>query len=67
MRAAVNDEDIVAIRARRRVHRPLDILAKPTFPTVMVDLVQPNLLDATGDGAVVIKRIRKASEALLGP
>ncbi len=33
-------------------------------PTVMVDLIQPNLLDAAGDGAVVIERIRKASEAL---
>jgi poly-gamma-glutamate synthesis protein (capsule biosynthesis protein) len=33
-------------------------------PTVMVDLVQPNLLDPAGDGAVVIKRIRKASEAV---
>jgi poly-gamma-glutamate synthesis protein (capsule biosynthesis protein) len=33
-------------------------------PTVMVDLVQPNLLDAAGDGAVVIERMREASEAL---
>jgi poly-gamma-glutamate synthesis protein (capsule biosynthesis protein) len=33
-------------------------------PTVMVDLVQPNLLDVAGDGEVVIKRMRKASEAL---
>ena len=33
-------------------------------PTVMVDLVQPNLLDAAGDGRVVIDRIRKASAAL---
>jgi poly-gamma-glutamate synthesis protein (capsule biosynthesis protein) len=33
-------------------------------PTVMVDLVQPNLLEAAGDGAVVITRMRKASEAL---
>jgi poly-gamma-glutamate synthesis protein (capsule biosynthesis protein) len=33
-------------------------------PTVMVDLVQPNLLEAAGDGAVVIKRIRKSSEGL---
>jgi poly-gamma-glutamate capsule biosynthesis protein CapA/YwtB (metallophosphatase superfamily) len=33
-------------------------------PTVTVDLVQPNLLEAAGDGAVVIKRMRKASEAL---
>jgi poly-gamma-glutamate synthesis protein (capsule biosynthesis protein) len=44
--------------------------ARPTqirlHPTVMVDLVQPNLLDAAGDGAVVIKRMRKASEALPG-
>ncbi len=44
--------------------------ARPTQirlrPTVMVDLVQPNLLEAAGDGAVVIKRIRKASEALPG-
>lgn len=35
-------------------------------PTAMVDLVQPNLLEAAGDGAVVIKRMRKASEALPG-
>jgi poly-gamma-glutamate capsule biosynthesis protein CapA/YwtB (metallophosphatase superfamily) len=35
-------------------------------PTVMVDLVQPNLLEAAGDGAVVIKRTRRASEALAG-
>jgi len=44
--------------------------ARPTqvrlHPTVMVDLVQPNLLEAAGDGAVVIKRIRKASDALAG-
>jgi poly-gamma-glutamate synthesis protein (capsule biosynthesis protein) len=44
--------------------------AQPTqirlHPTVMVDLVQPNLLEAAGDGAVVIKRMRKASEPLLG-
>ena len=33
-------------------------------PTVMVDLVQPNLLDAAGDGRVVIDRIRRASAAL---
>ena len=33
-------------------------------PTVMVDLVQPNLLEPAGDGAVVIRRMRKASEAL---
>ena len=33
-------------------------------PTVMVDLVQPNLLEAAGDGAVVIERMREASEAL---
>ena len=33
-------------------------------PTVMVDLIQPNLLPAAGDGAVVIKRMRRASEAL---
>ena len=33
-------------------------------PTVMVDLVQPNLLDAAGDGRVVIDRIRNASAAL---
>jgi poly-gamma-glutamate capsule biosynthesis protein CapA/YwtB (metallophosphatase superfamily) len=42
--------------------------ARPTqirlHPTVMIDIVQPNLLEAAGDGAVVIKRIRKASEAL---
>jgi poly-gamma-glutamate capsule biosynthesis protein CapA/YwtB (metallophosphatase superfamily) len=44
--------------------------ARPTqirlHPTVMVDLVQPNLLDVAGDGKVVIKRMRKASEALKG-
>jgi poly-gamma-glutamate synthesis protein (capsule biosynthesis protein) len=44
--------------------------ARPTqirlHPTVMVDLVQPNLLEAAGDGAVVIERMRKASEALPG-
>ena len=43
--------------------------ARPTqvrlHPTVMVDLVQPNLLEAAGDGAVVIRRVRKASEALV--
>jgi poly-gamma-glutamate synthesis protein (capsule biosynthesis protein) len=33
-------------------------------PTVIVDLVQPNLLEAAGDGAVVIEQMRKASEAL---
>lgn len=33
-------------------------------PTVMVDLVQPNLLDPAGDGKVVIERMRKASLAL---
>jgi poly-gamma-glutamate synthesis protein (capsule biosynthesis protein) len=33
-------------------------------PTVTVDVVQPNLLDAAGDGRVVIDRIRKASAAL---
>lgn len=42
--------------------------ARPTqvrlHPTVMVDLVQPNLLDPAADGAVVIRRMRKASEAL---
>jgi poly-gamma-glutamate capsule biosynthesis protein CapA/YwtB (metallophosphatase superfamily) len=36
-------------------------------PTVMVDIVQPNLLDPAGDGAVVIKRMRMASEALGEP
>jgi hypothetical protein len=36
-------------------------------PTVMVDLVQPNLLDPSGDGALVIKRIRMASEELGEP
>jgi hypothetical protein len=36
-------------------------------PTVMVDLVQPNFLDPAGDGAVVIKRIRVASEELAEP
>jgi hypothetical protein len=44
--------------------------ARPTqirlHPTVMVDLVQPNLLEAAGDGRVVIKRMRNASEALPG-
>jgi poly-gamma-glutamate capsule biosynthesis protein CapA/YwtB (metallophosphatase superfamily) len=35
-------------------------------PTVMVDLVQPNLLDAASDGAVVIERMRRASAALEG-
>jgi len=44
--------------------------ARPTqirlHPTVMVDLVQPNLLDAAGDGKVVIERVRQASEALPG-
>jgi poly-gamma-glutamate capsule biosynthesis protein CapA/YwtB (metallophosphatase superfamily) len=35
-------------------------------PTVMVDLVQPNLLDPVTDGAVVIERMRKASLALAG-
>ena len=44
--------------------------AQPTqirlHPTIMVDLVQPNLLEAAGDGAVVIKRIRAASEAIPG-
>ena len=33
-------------------------------PTVAVDLVQPNLLDAAGDGRVVIDRMRKASAAI---
>jgi poly-gamma-glutamate synthesis protein (capsule biosynthesis protein) len=33
-------------------------------PTVVVDLVQPNLLDPATDGAVVIDRMRKASIAL---
>jgi hypothetical protein len=36
-------------------------------PTVMVDLVQPNLLDPAGDGAVVIKRMRTASGELTEP
>jgi poly-gamma-glutamate capsule biosynthesis protein CapA/YwtB (metallophosphatase superfamily) len=44
--------------------------ARPTqirlHPTVMVDLVQPNLLETTADGAVVIERVRDASEALVG-
>ena len=35
-------------------------------PTVMVDLVQPNLLDAAGDGEAVIERMRMASDALPG-
>jgi poly-gamma-glutamate synthesis protein (capsule biosynthesis protein) len=42
--------------------------AKPVqirlHPTVMVDIVQPNLLKVPGDGAVVIDRMRKASAAL---
>lgn len=33
-------------------------------PTVMVDLVQPNLLAPAGDGTVVTKRMREASDAL---
>jgi poly-gamma-glutamate capsule biosynthesis protein CapA/YwtB (metallophosphatase superfamily) len=33
-------------------------------PTVMVDVVQPNLLDPAGDARVVIDRIRRASAAL---
>ena len=33
-------------------------------PTVMVDLVQPNLLESAAGGAVVVKRMRTASEAL---
>jgi Bacterial capsule synthesis protein PGA_cap len=36
-------------------------------PTVMVDIVQPNLLDPAGDGAVVIERMRMASKALAVP
>jgi hypothetical protein len=36
-------------------------------PTVMVDLVQPHLLDPAGDGTVVISRMRTASEALGEP
>ena len=36
----------------------------PLHPTVMVDLVQPNLLDPAGDGRVVIERMRRASAAL---
>ena len=44
--------------------------ARPTqirlHPTVMVDLVQPNLLETSADGAVVIERVRDASEALVG-
>ena len=36
-------------------------------PTVMVDLVQPNLLDPAGDGAAVINRMRMASEELAEP
>jgi hypothetical protein len=35
-------------------------------PTVMIDLVQPNLLDPAGDGAGVITRMRTASEAISG-
>jgi poly-gamma-glutamate capsule biosynthesis protein CapA/YwtB (metallophosphatase superfamily) len=41
--------------------RPIQIRL---HPTVMVDVVQPNLLDAAGDGRVVIDRIRNASAAL---
>jgi poly-gamma-glutamate synthesis protein (capsule biosynthesis protein) len=33
-------------------------------PTVMVDLVQPNLLESAGGGARVIERVRTASEAI---
>ena len=33
-------------------------------PTVMVDTVQPNLLDPSGDGTVVIGRMHRASQAL---
>ena len=44
--------------------------ARPTqirlHPTVMVDVVQPNLLEPSGDGAVVIGRMRRASKALPG-
>jgi poly-gamma-glutamate capsule biosynthesis protein CapA/YwtB (metallophosphatase superfamily) len=43
--------------------------ARPTqirlHPTVLVDVVQPNLLEAA-DGTVVFERMRKASEALPG-
>ena len=35
-------------------------------PTVIVDLVQPNLLDPATDGMVVIERMRRASIALAG-
>jgi poly-gamma-glutamate synthesis protein (capsule biosynthesis protein) len=35
-------------------------------PTVMVDLVQPNLFDTATDGAVVIDRMRDASAGLTG-
>jgi poly-gamma-glutamate synthesis protein (capsule biosynthesis protein) len=35
-------------------------------PTVMVDLVQPNLLELAAGGAAVIKRVRTASEAIEG-
>jgi poly-gamma-glutamate synthesis protein (capsule biosynthesis protein) len=42
--------------------------AKPVqirlHPTVMVDIVQPNLLKVPGDGAVVIDRMRVASKRL---
>jgi hypothetical protein len=41
--------------------RPIQIRL---HPTVMVDVVQPNLLDPAGDGRVVIDRIRRASAAL---
>jgi poly-gamma-glutamate synthesis protein (capsule biosynthesis protein) len=33
-------------------------------PTVMVDLVQPNLLESVGGGATVIERVRTASEVI---
>jgi capsule synthesis protein PGA_cap len=36
-------------------------------PTVMVDIVQPNLLDPAGDGAVLLERMRAASKALAEP
>ncbi|CAN5486681.1 hypothetical protein BH20CHL6_BH20CHL6_02280 [soil metagenome] len=34
-------------------------------PTLVVDLVQPNLLDPSGDGRVVLDQVREASRGLL--
>ncbi|HXR27523.1 MAG TPA: CapA family protein, partial [Candidatus Baltobacteraceae bacterium] len=35
-------------------------------PTIEIDDSQPNLLDPTGDGKVVLDQVRKASQAFLG-